>query len=529
MTRFWSSLVNFVSTPFRALLASPLRLISAPRRLAGLSLPARVGVLLAIFLLIVTITDLVLYQFYEERAEWSEKLWSLPVVLILCLVIPWVAYQALKQWLGGRPSRFPDIDAAWKAGLELLERRGLDLSSLPLFLVVGVHDQHVAQALFRAAGLVVPGDPPFTGPGALHWHVNERGIFLVPTSASQVARLSQAVQTSPQPAVARENPGLLRQTVAAGQLRQSAVFAGPAESPAVAAPAVDLRGTMELGALATDGGPRAPVGPTRRLTRDEADEQLARLAYVCELVRRAREPVCPINGILTVLPFDLLQRSASEGVEIRNAAQADMRAIRDTTRLRCSVVTLIAGLETESGFREMLRRVGFERAKAQRFGKGYGVWNPPTAEQLEALAAHACGAFEDCVYELFRGKEGYSKPGNPKLYSLLCRTRGEFKERLQNVLVNTFALDADKRAADAEPLLFSGCYFAATGDNEDRQGFVRSVFEKLMAEEMELQWTEAALAEDDRCRRWASVGMTLSGIAALVLVGLLVSRFFFMR
>lgn len=522
--RFWSNLVNLVSTPFRALLSAPLRLVSAPRRLAGLSLPARIGVLLAVFLLIVTITDLVLYQFYEKRADWSQKLWYLPVELVLCLVIPWIAYQALKQWLGGRPSRFPDIDAAWKAGVAMLEERGLDLSSLPLFLVVGVHDQNQSQALFRASGLSSVGGQTPTGPAALHWLVDERGIFLVTTGASQLARLAQAVQSAPQPVAPAQNPGLLRQTVAAGQLRQSAVFTSPAESPAP--PAVDLRGTMELSSLATDGGPRAPAGPSRRMTREEGDLQQARLAYVCDLLRRAREPVCPLNGILTVLPFDLLQRGASEAVEVRTAAQADMRVVRDTTRLRCPVVTLVAGMETEAGFREMLRRVGFDRAKAQRFGKGYGVWNPPTAEQLEALAAHACGAFEDCVYELFRSKDGHSKPGNTKLYSLLCKTRGDFKERLQNVLVNTFAMDADKRAADPEPLLFGGCYFAATGDNEDRQGFVRSVFEKLMAEDIELQWTSAALAEDDRCRRWAVLGMTLSGTVAVLLLVLLIWRIF---
>ena len=59
--------------------------------------------------------------------------------------------------------------------------------------------------------------------------------------------------------------------------------------------------------------------------------------------------------------------------------------------LRCSVTALVTGIEEESGFRELVRRVGRDKARDSRFGKGFSEDNEPLGERLEALAIHACG------------------------------------------------------------------------------------------------------------------------------------------
>ena len=102
------------------------------------------------------------------------------------------------------------------------------------------------------------------------------------------------------------------------------------------------------------------------------------------------------------------------------------------------MTVLVHELEKEPGFRELVRRVGVDRARVQRFGKGSDVWTPPTAPRLGAVAKHACGAFEDWSYMLFREHDGLRKPGNSKLFSLLCRVRGDFVQNLERILAFGF-------------------------------------------------------------------------------------------
>jgi len=252
------------------------------------------------------------------------------------------------------------------------------------------------------------------------------------------------------------------------------------------------------------------------LRPEDAAEEDRRLEYLCSLIRRTRQPICPLNGVLTLLPFGLIHRGPREGIEIQRTLKRDLSTILRVCKVRCSITAMVVGMEEEAGFRELVRRVGRDRAAAQRFGKGFSVTNPPIPERLEALCAHACGAFEDFVYALFREKDALSKPGNVKLYSLLCTIRRSVQVRLGNILVAAFGADPDQESR-AEPLFFSGCYFAATGETEDRQAFVKAVFDKLPEEQAELQWTEAGKAEDQKYQRLAQV---ISGFDFLVLASL---------
>jgi hypothetical protein len=267
------------------------------------------------------------------------------------------------------------------------------------------------------------------------------------------------------------------------------------------------------------------AGRAITLRPEEAAEQDRRLEYLCSLIRRARQPICPLNGVLTLLPFGLIQHGPREGIEIQRTLKRDLSTILRVCKVRCAVTALVVGIEEEAGFRELVRRVGRDRAAVQRFGKGFSVSNPPLPERLEALCAHACGAFEDWVYALFREKDALSKPGNVKLYSLLCNIRRNVQLRLGNILVAAFGSEPEHES-QGEPLLFSGCYFAAAGETEDRQAFVKGVFDKLPEEQAELQWTEAGKAEDDKYERWAQVVSTLDFLALASLVAIIVWIFF---
>jgi type VI protein secretion system component VasK len=306
-------------------------------------------------------------------------------------------------------------------------------------------------------------------------------------------------------AVAADDP--IRGTVAPdglGAPPRAITTSGPIEPPTsrhASSQKPDIRGTMVINQ--TPGGDDEPVAvPEKRiatLPQNEAGEQTRRLEYLCQLIRRARQPLCPINGILALLPFGIIQSGMGGAREVQRALKADLKAVRRSLQLRCPVTMMVVGMENESGFRELVRRVGRERAAAQRFGKGFDkdqVWNELTPERLEATCAHACGAFEDWVYALFKERGALSKEvGNKKLFALLCKVRRDLKDRLSNLLIAAHDLDQEQDQ-EKDTWLFGGNYFSATGDREDRQAFVAGVFEKLPEQQEEVEWTREALQRD---------------------------------
>jgi len=543
---YLSRFIDIITLPIRAIFSAPMRLISAPKRLWGMSLPARVAILLEIFLVVGVIIVSVAVALTRGRADlgvyFSAR--SIIVVVVLLIVIPFVVYKALQLWLEGDYSQFPDIDKAWKAGLPELEEHGIDLQNTPLFFIVGCRDDAQAKSLFNASrlSLRVKETPP--GPQPIQWYANPDGIFLVLGDTCQLSALSKKAVTlakdltSSTPAVPVSPQGggqdMLRGTIVPGAMEDPSESPAGEEMPAepqVAGP--DIRGTMVVGgaddftAGGSGGGSSSAAAPSAviGLSPAEAKDMSDRLEYICHLLRRARQPLCPCNGILTVLPFELIAKGAGEGIQVQRAVKADLATFRKSLKLRCPVTALVAGMETQTGFRELVRRVGPDRAKVQRFGKGFNIWNPPIPEQIEAVAIHACGAFEDWAYTLFKEKDGLNKPGNTKLYALLCNVRSNLRNRLKSILVAAYAHDRDKDDTEDEGLLFSGCYFAATGETEDRQAFVKSVFDKLIDEEEQLDWTDEALDEDDRYQGLARFGMVLNTLLAVALVALIVMWF----
>ncbi|MCE9607504.1 MAG: hypothetical protein K8U03_21665 [Planctomycetia bacterium] len=233
---------------------------------------------------------------------------------------------------------------------------------------------------------------------------------------------------------------------------------------------------------------------------------LQQLRYVGNLLRKARTPVCPMNGVLALIPFESIHSTAAEMDEQQQALRADLATLQFSTQLRAPVTALIVGLERERGFRELVRRVGKERAASQRFGRKFDVRAFPTKEELAALSLHVCGAFEDWAYALFREENALTRPGNMRLYELLSKVRCGWKTRLSELLAGGFGCETTP-SARRDSLLFSGCYLAATGDTPDRQAFAKGVIDKLKEEQELVEWSREAVLGNRRQATMANVGM----------------------
>lgn len=531
------ALVNFI----RSLFSSPGELLRSGRRVSGLSLPARVAFLTALVLVLCVAVEVLVFYYRKDRPFFQALVrqpYYIPGIALLLVLIPIVVYYAMKLWLEGDVSPFEDIERAWRAGLDELDRQGFNIAQIPLFLILGTSGEEQEQALFSAAKLSLNMKGIPAGPAALHWYANPEGIYVVASNASALSRLA-AKGAAAVPAAAAQAPvsplpaGPVSPTgtivAEPGQSLYDAVAPAPTASGdavpgGLSAPAgFDPRQTLMPGDVEAVSAPAVmqrvlPGGAPGRavvLGPDEAIEQDRRLAYLCHLVRRARQPVCPFNGILTLLPFQVLLRGPKEREALQRAVRQDLATVLRVGQVRCPVTALVTGMEEEPGFREMARRMGREHA-TRRFGKGFSVTNFPLAERLEALSAHACGAFEDWVYTLFKERDALSKPRNTQLYALLCKIR-QIQGPLANILAAGYGVD-DDQDPHAEPLFFSGCYFVGTGSTEDRQFFVKDVFAKLPEEQAELQWTSAALREERKYQALANAVIAVDFLLALGVV-----------
>ena len=443
-------LFQWITAPFRLLFHVPLAMISAPRRVMGLSLPARVAWITAVLLLICAVAAFVSTLLTEDGADsWNYWLrWETPVVFLLLVAIPLVVYFAVRSWLEGEVSRYPDIDQAWRAGLAALQEQGLELSELPVFLVLGAGDERQVRSLLAASGLEFLVQHTPSGVTPLHWYATTNGIFLVCREVGQLSWVTsmtargRAPQAPPANAAGQgtaPGSGTFTGTMSPGAASRGTISSGGASNSLLGIPDGEagddqaagspVYGTLVPGAVSAGPGPRgggAAAASGGGLSRREAEEQTDRLRYLARLLVRARQPLCPLNGVLTVLPFPIV-RDVMLAKDLPGAIKSDLDALGRVMQLRCSVTVLVSGMEAEPGFSELVRRVGATRAKANRFGKGFNVWNAATEEHLDAFSAHACGAFEDWVYNLFREPDGLSKPGNARLYMLLCRIRSEVR------------------------------------------------------------------------------------------------------
>jgi hypothetical protein len=83
--------------------------------------------------------------------------------------------------------------------------------------------------------------------------------------------------------------------------------------------------------------------------------------------------------------------------------------------------------------------------------------------------------------------------------------------------------------AGREPMLFSGCYFVASGQTPDRHAFLASVFQKSQSEEEELEWGSEAIGEENRLQTGVQVLLVINGMLVAAIVAMLIYHYKFLN
>lgn len=431
-----------------------------------------------------------LARYVEAPTNWLAHLW-LPLLALILYANAWTAvflWRTLRPL--ARPSPFPDIDQAWEEERSSAERAGIHINRLPVFLIVGRPVGDIP-ALFEAARVKVteysaPGFPP------VRLFASREAVFVASDECSLLGSLAGMAAVEP------------------GEESEETTEPTP---PTIAVPslAADADSPPE---------PEATPVPAVPLAKDPARIALltARLRHLCHLLRETRRPLCPINGIVLLVPETCTRTSALANQAGYFAAE-DLRAAAEVLQLRCPVVGIVCDCEQIPGFDEFLKRVPMARRK-QRLGRKLpSLARLPVSDRQALIQGSVRWVTTTLVPRLvYRVMPSFSEPGpNARLLQLTVAVHAR-----TDALVRFFtrALAPENN----EAVLPIGCYFAATGRIAETQGFLTDVLSQLLDCQNFVAWTAQGRREEAIVARRTVLGYILIGLTVAIVIGLAVFR-----
>lgn len=574
MMSLFANFLSYITSPIYSLISTPTWFFSAPGKIWGFSVPWRVAVFTGLLLSV-----LVGVLIFGQTHQWfgDEQIFNITedfgrtIALVAVLVIAFsvgVGF-ATHFWLMEVASRFPLIDEAWKTGIAELRANGIDITDVPLFLILGVPDTLGANAMMQASGLTLGVKPNDTGTKPLLWYTAERngnlGIFLFLTSCCQTSLMSSGrgliSERGGKEAPANQFAG---QTIQGGlqsydfgamqsmQLvnedsgysdsgvvpyNESAMHSmdGDFEPRQKGRPQQAAMRTIDDIPSDTRSKPEQRSDNVQHLGQSQAKLANDQLQHVCRRLLTARQPYCPCNGVVATVPFQMLKADGEkQGKYLGEATHADLTTLTRELGLRAHAIAVVHGLESDDDFRVFIKRMRDFQSSAdieRRLGKGISTWVDFNSETIESVTACACDAFQRLIYKFFSSTQSIKKVDNGQLYRFLAKIRGNVVGNLSGWLSNGFAPqdeDQDGRPRDLATLpQFAGCYFVAAQSqspdsvDEDRlYAHVPGLFEKVFELESEIEWTGEAITRDNAYAYTANVFFLLTLVAiAIAVVG----------
>jgi hypothetical protein len=454
-----------------------------------------------------------------QEAGWLRHFY-LPILGQLLILTAVVLYWFYLLWFAPvDTSPFPDIDEAWNEAMRALAQAGMQLPNVPLFLVLG-RPASAQDHLLEASGLKLVIKPTPADPHApLHVCADREGVYVTCQGASVLGKLAGvlALDDVPEgpPVESGEAAENLDKTHIAGRKEQGLIDL--------------LRSTM--GQEATPVRKRAmrraalgrPLGNDFLSDAREVARCKARLAHLCRLIGRDRQPFCAANGMLLLVPAGGTDTPA-EAQLTAQAVQEDLQVARQETKLDCPLTALLVDMEEVPGFTEFMQRQPPNEIGNRR-GSGFPMLTrlkpDEVLEQVRASVSWICTTYmQDNVYRIL-ASESVAKPdaqpllpANQRLALLLDEMHAR-AEPLVSIVQQAIAPTGDS------PFRYSGCYLAATGPRGS-QAFVAGVFQKLLKEQNSVTWTPRAIAEDADNGRRATYALAAACVLAVLWILLLV-------
>ncbi len=419
---------------------------------------------------------------------------GLPLVALCLYAMTWMGwwlYRLISLEVPLVTSEYEDIDHAWSQAVEALNHEGIHLADTPLFLILGGASSG-EESLFRAAGLKAQvKQVPRDSAQPLHVTANKEGIWVTCAGASVL--------------------GQQLREVAGGSERSSEVSLDSLmdePSGGLESMAPGEGGTLRIEDFVASfekararARTRTPLGSQKSGQALDTEKYTARLRYLCHLIARDRQGLCPLNGILLVFPIT----TADPGnalAEVCSASRSDLSNAFEVLRMRCPVLVLLSDLDKLPGFTTLIERLP-SKQRNNRMGQRF-----PLVPQLDSAEVSArikdsvswigTTLFSAMVHSLFRIEDpGIEKledvvGDNFQLYRFLA-AMSKRHERLSQLVKDSIP------TLPVEPILFRGCYVAPTrSQSTTEEAFTPGVFRLMIREQDNVAWTAAALRQDAR-------------------------------
>jgi IcmF-related N-terminal domain len=463
----------------------------------------------------------------RTSSDFLHQFW-LPLLGLLFVVMCWLGWWV---WQLLRPeedqSVFPDIDEAWEEAVDALHRAGVDLTTVPVFLTIG-RPAGLEDTMFAAAELrLAVRQTPSGGTAPLHVYGFRDGrhdsVFITCAGASLLGKYV-AILTG------EEAPADVAQPGGEGASQASIDLSKTARPEGEVRQLLEiLREAKRQGRELTEEEQREILKLERKgrpaLLKNVAEVETARarLMHLCRLIVRERRPYCPINGMLLVVPWECFD-SEEDAAQTGTICQQDLSAAREVLQLNCPVFVLVSDLEKAPGGTEFIERFPRDRLK-QRLGQRFPLMpdldNAKVLNSIEDSARWICEAmFPTWIFKFLRTEVPDKDPpgtvvrGNAQLIKLLCQMKWRSK-RLGQILTRGLVRE------EGGPLLFGGCYAAATGSNPgSEQAFLPGIFRRVIENQNYVSWTDEALAQDQNQKNLARYGYVVMAAAVVVAIGL---------
>jgi hypothetical protein len=464
----------------------------------------------------------------------------LPLLFLLVYILSWLGWWLWKLLEPTEEaSDFPDIDEAWEEARKALDQANIDITEVPLFLVVG-KPAAPEDALFAAAQLnLTVKQAPRRGDAPIHVYANRDGLYVTCAGACLSGRQAEILSAGGGGGdsafgggdgglVGASSEDMFRTVQPGGIMKEmQAVLARAREQGRDPAELTEDE-KREIRALVAQeevqrGGRKTVTRPQILKNAPEVERCSARLRHLCRLIVRDRRPFCPANGILFLVPYAGAD-SDDDAAQTGGAIHQDLLNIRDVLRVHLPVFAMICDLERANGFKEFLERFPADQ-RQRRLGQRYPLCPDLPQEKvsgsIESCVQWICQVvFPTWIYKLFRlespGREEVETvvAGNCRLYQFLGQVR-ERQKRFARIVSRALLLES------SGPLLFGGCYVGASGsDPSGEQGFVAGTFRRLTENQNYVSWTDQALAEESDYSRLTTYGYVAIAVMILALVGL---------
>jgi type VI secretion system protein ImpL len=261
--------------------------------------------------------------------------------------------------------------------------------------------------------------------------------------------------------------------------------------------------TAPIHAYATpDGVLLSVTGVSAFGTQDQQGS--VRLEDLCRQLQAPEAELPAVRGIAVVFPISWAAQP--ESVKWAAALRDDIRAVQRAAKVRCPVHALFVEMEHVPGSQEFISRMSKDFLSG-RVGFAVPGSTPFSGELISRGLTWTAGWFHSWVLNRM-SEDPLDQASNNELFSLGHEVR-RFRKRLRSVMEAAFSTHQD-----AEPVLFQGCYFAATGAVPAQQAFsaglLRGARSRVIAGHLATKWSAEALEEDRRCR-WIALGVALCG------------------